>query len=53
MALQIKSGMISQNTLNRNPMPPDTDKLNTLLDQAERLLHRLEILLPPAPPEPD
>ncbi len=34
-------------------MPPDTDKLDNLLDHAERLLIRLENLLPPAPPEPD
>jgi predicted AAA+ superfamily ATPase len=34
-------------------MQPDTDQLNTLLNHAERLLKRLEILLPPLPPEPD
>ena len=34
-------------------MQPDTDKLNTLLDHAERVLHRLETLLPIALPEPD
>src|SRR5512143_1071887 len=34
-------------------MQLDTDKLNNLLHQAERLLSRLETLLPPAPPEPD
>ncbi len=34
-------------------MQPDTDKLNSLLHHAERLLSRLETLLPPAPPEPD
>ncbi len=34
-------------------MQPDTDKLNAFLDRAERLLDRLEVLLPPALPEPD
>ena len=34
-------------------MQPDTDKLNALLDYAERLLSRLKTLLPPMPPEPD
>ena len=32
---------------------PDTDKLNTFLDRAERLLDRLEMLLPPVLSEPD
>ena len=53
MAPPIKSGMIPKNTLNLRPMQPDTDKLTVLLDHAERLLIRLENLLPPAPPEPD
>ena len=34
-------------------MQSDTDKLNSLLHHAERLLSRLETLLPPPPPEPD
>jgi hypothetical protein len=34
-------------------MQPETDKLNSFLHHAERLLSRLETLLPPVPPEPD